>query len=232
MNFIYLAKSSSCEIKKALIFLIFITGWVALSILPIHLDNSDDGNRWATTILLIPPIPLTSFYILAAFVYVVFNQNPDDDSKINIVALMLILIAWIVSWSSLYLIYWSWDNSTFPKLPAISEPYEAWGYMIAISAGIYVADQPLSADAVGVDLNLLATLQSVASTFINIALFATVTAMVYSFVREKNTSVVKKRDSDFVIPSNKPQYSYQPAQQQFNPYASPSSSGFLMSVEN
>jgi len=192
MTLIYLAKSSSCEIKKALFFLIFITGWTALAILPIHFDNADDGNKLATTILLIPPIPLTSFYIIAAFVYVVFNQNPDDDSKINIFAVILILIAWIISWSSLYLIYWSWDISSLPKLPAISEPYEAWAYTIGIATGIFASDQPLSADAVGVDLNLFMALQAITSFFINTALFAMIVSMVYGFISERNKLSAKK----------------------------------------
>jgi hypothetical protein len=212
MTLLNMAKTTSCEIRKAFFFLLFITGWIAVAIVPIHIDNTDESNRIATLILSIPPIPLTSFYIIVAFVYVAFNKNPDDDSKINIIALMIVLVAWVVSWSSLYLVYWSWDSTSFPNLPATGHPYKAWGYMLGISAGIYVADQPFIADAHVVSLVLFVAIQSVLSIFINIAVLGTIVAMTYAFVNERNKRLKKTDDYPTNAPVQRQVYnaSYQP----------------------
>lgn len=193
MFIFYLAKQSSCEAKKALTFFLFISIWVALAILPIHINNSDETNKTITTILSVFPVFLTSFYLFVAFIYVAFNKNPDDDEKISAVALLLIICAWIVSWSAIYMIYWTWyEHHAFPVLPSIAEPYEAWEYFLGISAGIYSADQPATADAHMGSLALIIGLHSTLSIFVNILILATVIAMVRENISKKYKSSVQE----------------------------------------
>lgn len=191
MHIFYLAKRSSCEISKAFFFLLFISTWVFISILPIHIENSNETSKTITTILLSTvPLPLTSFYLLVAFVYVAFNKDPTDDHKINLIALLLIIVAWIVSWSGIYLIYWTWyDNHAFPILPVISEPFEAFGYMLGVSAGIYASDQPPIADAHMVSLADIIGIHSILSTFLNICLLGIIGGMVRERVSQKSDSL-------------------------------------------
>lgn len=197
MLIFYLAKRSSSEVKKALVFFLFITIWVALSILPIHINNSDETNKIITTVLSIFPVFLTSFYILVGFVYVAFNKNADDDHKLNIIALLLILVSWVVSWSAIYMCFWTWyDLDAFPKLPSITEPYVAWKFMLGISAGIYSADQPFIADAYMSNLALLIGIHSMLCTFINVAILGVIVLISHE-INNKRTKSSSQENKDY-----------------------------------
>lgn len=222
MFIFYLAKRSSCEIKRAFVFLIFISAWVALSILPIHINNSDETNKTIMTILGVFPVFLTSFYVVVAFVYVAFNKNADDDHKLNIFALLLTLAAWVVSWSAIYMIYWTWyDNHAFPIMPVIAEPYEAWEYCLGISAGIYSSDQPPTADAHMGSLALIIGLHSMLSLFINGTLLAVVLLIGHE-MNAKRAEAASQKNRGYPIDDRTAYYSTQSMQ----------NTGYIMSVDD
>jgi hypothetical protein len=213
-------RSSTYEIKKAFFFFFFVTTWVVLFLLPIHLDPSNDDWKTLHVISSVFPVIVTSIYFLVAFAYVIYNRNPSDDSKINIISFLFIALAWIVSWSSVYMDYWLWYPSSpaaFPILPTIasSDPYEAWVYMLGISAGIYGADQPLISDAHKASLVFLVGVQTTLSIFINIVLFAICVTMTYELIKERNKERYKKNETR---PFNQDVYYYaQPGQSFQNP---------------
>lgn len=187
---------SSFEIKKIFLFFLFLLGWTSLFILPLHLDPENESWK----IIFIPfstfPLILTTIPIFK-FTYALYNQIISDDYQINIFYFIIVILCWIVSWSSIYMNYWTWfpiDHPAFPILPEISNAYKAWAYMLGISAGIYSADQPPTADAHDASLALLIGIQSIASTWINVILLAGCVVMVYDRIKEAKEE--KKKHAD------------------------------------
>lgn len=178
--------SSTCEVRKALLFALFITAWTTLSILPLQLDRDDNMMKIIFTVLACFPIPFVSYYFFVAFIYVLFNKNPDDDRKINIIAFMIIVVTWIISWSSVLLIFWTWHPAYYLEIEPTQNAYKVWGELLAVSMETYAANSPLAAATHNVWVALTLATESVLSVWINIVLFSIVVTLVHTRVIETN----------------------------------------------
>lgn len=161
----------------------FMTGWmnvlycVAITFIVEFAPNSDVAKSFYTVLATLPIIN-SIWFIVAAFVWPLYNNIKDDERTLNPFSYVFAWLSKAVSISQIYLIFWVWHKDSFELFPAGIGAFHAWGFTLAAafdtSAGTATYG---SADQGNVFLALILNFDVIISVLSHVLFFALVVSM-------------------------------------------------------
>lgn len=191
-----LFKDAAYHRKKALFIFLFIAGWSALSILPVHYELFDHDMKVLFTVLAAFPLPLVAYYLYCAFVKKVWNAKFDDDRELSVFALILAFASWAFAWSMVYMIFWVWQPDNWSHLPSGIGAYEAWAFLLSGSFMLCAGATPYyTGDPTRWGVALVVATQAYLSLMFNLAVFAVIVIVIRElWFSEKAMKKSKSKD--------------------------------------
>jgi len=192
--------------KTSFIFTIIIIAWCTLSVLPVYLELGSQTARVVTTILGSIPILLVWYRLFKVYVMPTFTYDFSDPQTTNLFSFLLVSVAWIFSWATVYTIFWIWDPTYFSSIIIYNNAnaYSVFLYMLSGATGAHVADTPLYLDVENPWMAVIISIQSALGTVFNICVISLIIllgAEVKNAIKERRnkkqgTSGFRAIDSD------------------------------------
>ena len=142
------------------------------------------------------PLPFTWWFLLRGFIWPIFNNKKNDDLHANAFSYLWVLVAKIISMSSIYMIMYVWEPKTF-EIISVDSLRNAWAMFIAMSTYITAGTAPPSSFDTTAPLSaMIAALDLYISFFMNFVVFVTVVANTLRKVNIKSVRLPSKADDD------------------------------------
>ena len=192
--------------KTSFIFAVIIIAWCTLSVLPVYLELGSQTARIVTTILGSIPILLVWYRLFKVYIVPTFTYDFSDPQTTNLFSFLLVSVAWIFSWATIYTIFWVWDPNYFSSIIIYNNAnaYSVFLYMLSGATGAHVADTPLYLDVENPWLSVIISIQSFLGTVFNICVISLIILLGAEYKKAIKESFAKKHGtSSFrVVESN------------------------------
>ena len=165
----------------------FLTiGYCVLIVLPIYLDVDSTMAKIITTVFGSIPILATSLRAYVVYIKPAFFYSPKDIQSIHFFSFILTVVAWLVSWATIYTIFWVWDREMYVDVLVRNSDnaYDVFEYFIAGAVGSHVADTPPYLVASNSHLAILISFQGFVSSLLISGVIPIIIVMGYDRVKK------------------------------------------------
>jgi len=114
------------EQRKGFFRLLFIYLLVTLVLVGVlEIDEVSQIGRIIFSALSWIPLVLSTHVLYYEYARLIFDNDKENDKEIKVVNLILVSTIWVVSWANIFMIIWSWDQTSWLLLNDVNA-FTAW----------------------------------------------------------------------------------------------------------